>query len=79
MAVVVPTSQQGAEESVEATLGGHAATLVEAQVPLAHHVGGVARLLELLGQGDIFQGQAVGLGSSDDGVLKACVDLIPAK
>ncbi|TNN55082.1 hypothetical protein EYF80_034711 [Liparis tanakae] len=61
----------GAEESVEAALGGQAATLVEAQVPLAHHVGGVACLLELLGQGDIFQGEAVGLGSSDDGVLKA--------
>jgi len=42
-------------------------------------VGGVACLLELLGQGDIFQGEAVGLGSSDDGVLKAGVDLIPTK
>lgn len=79
MTVIVPATKKRAEESVEATLGGQTAPLVEAQVPFSHHVGGVACLLQLHGQGDVFQGQAVGLGGSNDGVLEACVDLIPAK
>lgn len=78
MAIVITTTQQGPKEGVKAALGGHAAAFVEAQVPLAHHVGGVPRLPELLWQCDVLQGQTVGLGGPDDRVLEARVDLIPA-
>ena len=50
---------------------------VEAQVPLAQHVCGVAGLLQPLGQGTEVGGQAAGLAGPDDGVLEASVDLVP--
>lgn len=49
---------------------------VEAQVPLAHQVGGVAGLAEPLGQRVHVRGQAAGLTGPDDGMLKPRVDLI---
>lgn len=56
-------------------MGGQAVLLVHAQVPLAHHVGGVARLLQELGQQLLVQRDAVGLTRPDDLVLHARVDL----
>lgn len=75
--VVVHTARQGAKVRVEATASGQALLLVEAQVPLADHVGGVAELLQSLGEGDLVEGQAVGLTGTDDGVLQAGVNLVP--
>ena len=75
--VVVYTACQGAKVGVEASASGQALLLVEAQVPLADHVGGVAELLQSLGEGDLVKGQAVGLAGPDDGVLQASVNLVP--
>lgn len=49
VSVVVHTARQGAKVCVEAPSSGQALLLVEAQVPLANHVGGVAELLQSLG------------------------------
>lgn len=49
---------------------------VEAQVPLANQVGGVAGFAEPLGQSVHVRGQAAGLTRPDDGMLKPRVDLI---
>jgi hypothetical protein len=43
--VVVQAASQRANVGVEPTVGGQALLLVEAQVPLAHYMGGVASLL----------------------------------
>ena len=74
---VVPAARQRAQEALEAAVRGQAAPAAEAQVPLAHHVGGVAGLPQALGQGGVAQWQAEGLERPDHGVLEACVDLIP--
>lgn len=60
---------------VKASACGEAVLLVHAQVPLAHHVRGVARLLHQLGQQFLIQRHAVRLTGPDDLVLHACVDL----
>ncbi len=52
---------------------------VEAQVPLAHHVGGVAGLAQPLGQRVHVRRQTARLARSDDGVLESCVDLISGR
>lgn len=75
--VVVHVARERAQEGVKAPASGQALLPVEAQVPLAHHVGRITGLLELLGQRHLVQGQAVGLPRADDGVLKSCVDLVP--
>ena len=73
---VVTAARQRAQEALEAAVGGQAAPVAEAQVPLAHHVGGVAGLPQALGQGGVIHGQAEGLAGPDDGVLEACVYLV---
>lgn len=60
---------------VETPARGQAVFLVHAQVPLAHHVRGVARLLHELRQQLLIQRDAVGLAGPDDLVLHARVDL----
>lgn len=52
---------------------------VEAQVPLADQVCGVASLAEPLGQGVHVWRQTARLAGSDDGVLQSRVDLISAR
>lgn len=64
--VVVHAARQGAKVCVEATAGGKALLLVEAQVPLADHVSGVAKLLQSLREGDLVKGQAAGLARPND-------------
>ena len=61
---------------VKPTVGGQVLLLVKAQVPLAHHVRGVACLLQFVRQGGAVQGQAIGLSEGDDAVLQSCVNLI---
>lgn len=56
-----------------------AALTVEAQVPFSHHVGGVTGLLKALRERGYGQWDATRLTGTDDGVLEACVDLIPAQ
>lgn len=63
------------EVCVKAPACGQAVLLVHAQVPLAHHVRGVARLLHQLGQQFLVQRHAVRLTGPDDLVLHACADL----
>lgn len=58
---------------------GTGSSPVEAQVPLAHQVGGVPGLAEPLGQRVHVWRQTAGLAGPDDGVLEARVDLIPAE
>lgn len=60
---------------VKAPASGQTLLLVHAEVPLAHHVRGVARLLHQLRQQFLIQGHAVGLTGPDDLVLHACVNL----
>lgn len=60
---------------VKAPASGQALLLVHAEVPLAHHVRGVARLLHQLRQQFLIQGHAVGLTGPDDLVLHARVNL----
>lgn len=40
-------------------------------------MGGIAKLLQSLGEGDLVKGQTVGLPGPDDGVLQASVNLVP--
>lgn len=47
-------------------------------MPLSNHVSGVANFLKALRERDHIQRKAVGLTWPDDGVLEACVYLIPA-
>lgn len=54
---------------------GQALLFVHAEVPLSHHVRGIASLLHQLGEELLIQGHAVGLAGPDDLVLHACVDL----
>jgi len=61
---------------VKPTVGGQVLLLVKAQVPLAHHVRGVACLLQFVRQGGAVQGQTIGLSEGDDAVLQSCVNLI---
>lgn len=77
--VVITASQERTEEGVKPSPGGHAFWPVEAQVPLADHVCGIASLLELLREGGIVQREAVGLRGSYDGVLEPGVYLIPGQ
>ena len=60
---------------IESAVVGQVFCLVEAQVPLAHHVGGVPSFLHLIRQGGAVQRKAVGLGWPDDAVLQSRVDL----
>lgn len=60
---------------VKAAACWQAVLLVHAQVPLAHHVCGVPRLLHQLGQQFLLQRDTVGLTGPDDLVLHARVDL----
>ena len=60
---------------IEPAVSGQIFCLVEAQVPLAHHVGGVPSFLHLIRQGGAVQRKAVGLGWPDDAVLQSRADL----
>lgn len=60
---------------VKAAARGQAVFLVHAQVPLAHHVRVVARLLQQLRQQFLIQRDAIRLARPDDLVLHARVDL----
>jgi len=60
---------------VEAAARGQTLLLVHAQVPLAHHVCVVARLLHALRQQFLLQRHTVGLTGPDDLMLHARVDL----
>lgn len=64
---------------VKAPASGQTLLLVHAEVPLAHHVRGIARLLHQLRQQFLIQRHAVGLTGPDDLVLHACVNLQRAK
>lgn len=64
---------------VKAAACGQAVLLVHAQVPLAHHVRGVPRLLHQLGQQLLLQRDAGRLTGPDDLVLHARVDLSRTK
>lgn len=68
-------SIKSTKEGVKTTACGQAVLLVHAQVPLAHHVRSVARLLHQLRQQFFIQRHTVGLTRPDDLVLHACVDL----
>ncbi len=76
MAVVVAATQQRAKEGIKATLRRHTATLIEAKVPLSHHMSRVPSVLQFLRKGDVLQREAIRLSGSDDGMLEASVDLI---
>lgn len=63
------------EVGVEATASGEAFLPVHSKVPLAHHVGGIAGVLEQLGQELLLQRKAAGLAGPDDLMLQPHADL----
>ena len=68
--VVVLRAGEKAVEGMEPPVVGQELLLVEAQVPLAHEVCGVPRLLQLVCYGGTVGRQRVGLGGPDDLMLK---------
>ena len=68
--VVVLRAGEKAVEGMEPPVVGQELLLVEAQVPLAHEVCGVPRLLQLVCYGGTVGRQRVGLGGPDDFMLK---------
>lgn len=74
--VIIHAARQRAEVRVESAAGRQAITLVEAQVPFAHHVRGISRLLQPLRQCPEVKGQTAGLPRADYRVLETRMDLI---
>ena len=68
--IVVLRAGEKAVEGMEPPVVGQELLLVEAQVPLAHEVCGVPRLLQLVCYGGTVGRQRVGLGGPDDLMLK---------
>jgi len=76
---VVLESVPVSEVRLEAAVGGCVLLLVEAQVPLADGVGGVARVAQVLGQEALAQRQAPWLRLQDHQVLGAGVRRVAAR
>lgn len=70
MPEIVPGARVEAVKPVEATPGGQELSLVESQVPLAHGVGGIAGLAQLVCQSGRPEGQGHGLSGANDPMLQ---------
>ena len=71
MSVIILRASQVSVVGIEPPVGGQVLVLVEAEVPLAHSVGPVARLPQFVCQCRAVPGQGVGLGGPDDAVLQS--------
>lgn len=70
MPEIVSGARVEAVKPVESSSGGQELSLVESQVPLAHGVGGVADLVQLVCQSGRPEGQSHGLSGANDSMLQ---------